>query len=198
MTDALNKVAWPVHTQRLRLRRLEADDLLATWRYRQLPEVYEWITSGPTELADYERLYFEEGRRERDVAVELVDEQGAATLIGTVMVKVHDGWGQSEVVEQTLGVEAELGWSFDPAYSGLGYATEAVQAVIELCFGALGLRRLTAECFAANEPSYKLMERVGMRREAYSRASGLHRSGQWMDGMVYALLADEWEGTAAG
>jgi len=198
MSDALNKIAWPVHTQRLRLRRLEAEDLLATWRYRQLPEVYEWITSGPTELADYKRLYFEEGRMERDVAVELVDEQGTATLIGTVMVKVHDGWGQSEVVEQTIGTEAELWWSFDPACSGLGYATEAVQAVIELCFGAMGLRRLTAECFAANEPSYKLMERVGMRRESYSRASGLHRNGQWMDGMVYALLADEWEGSAAG
>jgi len=37
-----------------------------------------------------------------------------------------------------------------------------------------------------------LMERIGMRREGYSVRSGLHRDGQWLDGMTYAVLADEW------
>ncbi len=36
------------------------------------------------------------------------------------------------------------------------------------------------------------MERVGMRRESYNRRNGLHRSDEWMDGVVYAMLADEW------
>jgi RimJ/RimL family protein N-acetyltransferase len=31
-----------------------------------------------------------------------------------------------------------------------------------------------------------------MRRETHSVRDGLHRSGEWMDGYVYALLADEW------
>jgi RimJ/RimL family protein N-acetyltransferase len=31
-----------------------------------------------------------------------------------------------------------------------------------------------------------------MRREIYSVRDSLHRSGQWLDGMSYALLADEW------
>lgn len=192
MTDAIAKIAWPINTERLMLRRLKAGDLLDTWRYRQLPEVAQWITSGPTELADYERLYFEEGRMERDVAVLLRQEDGQDVLIGTVMVKINDAWGQSEVVEQARQTQAELGWSFDPQYSGRGYATEAVRAVIGLCFNQLGLRRLTAECFAANEPSWKLMERLGMRREAYTKADGLHRNGEWMDGMSYAILAQEW------
>ena len=64
--------------------------------------------------------------------------------------------------------------------------------MLELSFGALGLRRVVAESFAANDPSWKLMERVGMRRESYNRRNGLHRSGEWMDGVVYAMLADEW------
>ena len=47
-------------------------------------------------------------------------------------------------------------------------------------------------CFADNEPSWRLMERVGMRRELYAVRESLHRSGAWLDGLGYALLADEW------
>ena len=47
-------------------------------------------------------------------------------------------------------------------------------------------------CFADNVPSWRLMERLGMRREEYAVRDSLHRSGEWLDGMTYALLADEW------
>lgn len=192
MEDSLNKVAWPVATERLCLRRLESEDLEATWRYRQLPEVTEWITAAPATFGEYREHFLSEGRIHRDVAVEIAGDDGNKVLIGTVMLKVHDGWGQEEILDQTRLVEAEIGWSFDPAYGGKGYATEAVRAVLELSFGALGLRRVVAESFAANDRSWKLMERVGMRRESYNLRNGLHRNGEWMDGVVYAMLADEW------
>lgn len=98
------------------------------------------------------------------------------------------------MVEQATGVQAELGWALDPAFTGRGLAAEAVRAVIDLCFGSLGLRRVHAGCFTANEPSWRLMERLGMRREEDSLKTGLHRSGEWMDGLNYALLAEEWPG----
>ena len=69
-----------------------------------------------------------------------------------------------------------------------------MRALIRICFDELGLRRVTANCFAANEASWRIMERVGMRREEYSVQDSLHRSGEWLDGMRYALLADEWRG----
>ncbi|HEX8767440.1 MAG TPA: GNAT family protein, partial [Jatrophihabitans sp.] len=62
-------------------------------------------------------------------------------------------------------------------------------------FTDLGLRRVTANCFADNEASWRLMERVGMRRELYTVRESLHRSGEWLDGIGYALLADEWRGS---
>ena len=71
---------------------------------------------------------------------------------------------------------------------GLGY----VGTVCAACFTELGLRRVSAGCFAANEPSWRMMERLGMRREEHSRRTALHRSGEWMDGMNYGLLAEEW------
>ena len=46
--------------------------------------------------------------------------------IGDLMLRVEDAWAQTEVADQAKGVQAELGWVIDPAYSGKGYATEAV------------------------------------------------------------------------
>ena len=65
--------------------------------------------------------------------------------------------------------------------------------MIRICFEELGLRRLTAECFADNEPSWRLMERVGMRRESYAVKDALHRELGWADSTTYALLATEWQ-----
>ena len=31
-----------------------------------------------------------------------------------------------------------------------------------------------------------------MRKEFYGRKDSLHRNGEWMDSMAYALLAEEW------
>jgi RimJ/RimL family protein N-acetyltransferase len=64
--------------------------------------------------------------------------------------------------------------------------------VLRICFEDLGLRRVTAECFAGNESSWRLMERVGMPREAHNVRDSLHRSGEWLDGYGYTLLAEEW------
>jgi RimJ/RimL family protein N-acetyltransferase len=61
-----------------------------------------------------------------------------------------------------------------------------------VCFEHLGMRRIEAGAFAANEPSWRLMERVGMRRESYSVKESLHRDLGWVDGVLYAMLADEW------
>jgi len=112
------------------------------------------------------------------------------------MIRVEDAWAQAELADQARGVQAELGWVLHPGHTGRGYATEAVCALIQLCFEDLGLRRVTASCFADNAASWRLMERVGMRREVYTIRESLHRSREWLDGMGYALLADEWRPAA--
>ena len=113
------------------------------------------------------------------------------------MLAIEDSWAQSEVADQARGVQAELGWCLDPDHGGQGYATEAVGWLVRLCFDTLGLRRVTANCFADNTASWRLMERIGMRREIYAVRESLHRSGDWLDGMGYALLADEWRAARA-
>lgn len=188
---ALSDVRWPVRTARLSLRPATVDDVVATWRFRQLPEVSHWITQAPETLEDYREQFVDPDRLAANLIVELI---GTGEVLGDLMLKVEDAWAQAEVAERARGVQAELGWVLHPDHTGRGYATEAVAGLIRICFEDLGLRRVTASCFADNEASWRLMERVGMRRELATVRESLHRSGEWLDGLGYALLADEWEG----
>lgn len=187
------RLTWPRATERLLLRPATEADLEAMWRYRRLDSVAAWMGGGAPELGPFVTEALTIGRLGWTLVIER-----DGVVIGDLMLQIENGWGQAEVREQTVGVQAELGWCLDPAAEGHGYATEGVRELIRIGFADLGLRRLTALCFAVNEPSWRLMERVGMRREAYSVRDSLHRSGEWMDGMLYAILAEEWAEHEAG
>lgn len=186
--------AWPVRTSRLEIRPCTPGDLDAMWEWRRRPEVNRWLGLAPATLEEFRERYLDPERLSAMLVIELLPErEGAASVpIGDVMVRRRDAWAQLEMADAAKGVEAELGWVLHPDHTGRGYATEAMTAVIDVCFGALGLRRVHAGCFADNEPSWRLMERLGMRREEHSRKTALHRSGEWLDGMNYGLLAEEW------
>lgn len=187
MPQDLGSVPWPLRTARLVIRPATPDDVEATWRIRRQPEVGRWITRAPTDRASYAAAFTEPER----LALTLVYERDG-TVIGDLMLRVEDAWAQAEVAEQARGVQAELGWVVDPAEAGHGYATEAVAELVRICFEELGLRRVLANCFADNTRSWRLMERLGMRRELATVRESLHRDGRWLDGVGYALLADEW------
>jgi RimJ/RimL family protein N-acetyltransferase len=193
MPTTLDRLPWPVRTERLSLRPATADDVDATWRYRRLDEVGRWIGYAPGSRDEYAEKFRDPDRLAKTLLIEL-----DGVVIGDLMVAVEDGWAQHEVAEQAKGVQAELGWSIDPSYGGRGYATEAVAALLRICFEGLGLRRVTANCFADNTASWRLMERLGMRRELHALRESLHRSGEWLDGMGYAMLADEWRARVHG
>jgi RimJ/RimL family protein N-acetyltransferase len=186
MAAPIDTVTWPLRTERLTLRPATPDDLEATWQIRRREDVHQWLTRAP-ELEEHLTFFTDPANLAKTLVVELGGE-----VIGDLMLQVEDAWSQAEVADQARGVQAELGWVFHPDHAGRGYATEALRELIRMCFEELGLRRVTAYCFAANEASWRLMERVGMRREMYTVRDSLHRSGEWLDGMGYALLADEW------
>ncbi|GAB3056173.1 hypothetical protein GCM10027053_16710 [Intrasporangium mesophilum] len=184
----------PLRTERLTLRPSTVDDTEPTWRFRQLEEVNEWLTGSPADLEGYRALFCDPARLETTLVITLGGISGP--VIGDLMLRREDAWAQREVADQAHGVQAVLGWVLDPAYTGHGYATEAVREVLRYCFDDLGLRRVTAVAFLGNEPSWRLMERVGMRREVHGVRDSLHRSGRWLDSVGYAILDDEWSAAA--
>ena len=184
MPRELADVDWPVSTARLTLRRATVEDADAVLAYRSAPLVTEWLGTPPEDF--HERF----AAPERLDLLLVIEREGV--LIGDLMVKIGDAWAPPQQTEQATGVQAELGWAIRQQDTGQGYATEAVEEVLRLCFEDLGLRRVTASCFVGNVPSYRLMERIGMRRETHAVRDALHPSGEWLDGYEYALLADEW------
>ena len=113
-------------------------------------------------------------------------EIGEGTWIGAFTL--IDGMGQPGMPRRT---EADLGYTFDPAYGGRGYATEAVIAMVEHAFGRLGVRRVTAGCYAGNQASVRILEKAGMHREQHGVGDSWHAELGWVDGYTYALLAGD-------
>lgn len=187
MTPSVPEIAWPIRTERLTLRMATPEDLRAVYAIRSQPEVGQWMPDLPTSYDAWVLAQGQRGGVERMVAVLLED-----VLIGHLYLHVEDAWSQVEVRDQAARSQAEIGWAFDPAHQGQGYATEAVQELLRVCFEDLGVRRVVALAFADNTPSLKVMEKVGMRREALMVRESLHRELGWVDGVSYALLADEW------
>ena len=182
---------WPRRTARLTIRPVTADDFAALWEIRRQESVGRWMTSASQDRDRFLELMAEADRMAKTLVIER-----EGTVIGDLMLAPEDAWSQAEVADRAKGVHAEIGWCLDPAVEGHGYATEAVRELIAIAFEELGFRRLVAHCFAANEPSWRLMERVGMRREAHLVQESLHRDGTWMDGFSYGLLAEEWSASA--
>ena len=93
--------------------------------------------------------------------------------------------------------QASIGWMLGCRYQSQGLATEAARALLCFGFDSMGLHRIYARTGKANTRSWRLMERLEMRREAHFRQS--HRvKDAWDDEFVYAILAQEWKRVRSG
>jgi RimJ/RimL family protein N-acetyltransferase len=187
MTAAVfDRVSWPVRTERLLIRPATSADLQAVFEVRTLPEVAEWMPGRPTSYADFVLRSGANDVLARTLVMEL-----DGHVIGDLYLHVTDAWAQEDVAAGA-GQEGEIGWCLSPAHQGQGYVTEGAAELVRIGFEELGLRRLSAAAFADNAPSLRIMERLGMRPEHHGVRDSLHRDLGWVDGVVYALLADEW------
>ena len=175
----------PVVTRRLIIRRMTETDLLDFLTYQTHPEVLRYMPVEP--LTEERAMRF----LARQAVVEIGDEGGYivfaihhigdAKMIGEVGINLLP-WAQSK---------GEIGWSLHPIYQGHGYATEAAQVLLTYGFAHRKLHRITSICDTRNTASFRLMERLGMRREGHLRQSQFIK-GSWQDEYIYALLDDEW------
>jgi RimJ/RimL family protein N-acetyltransferase len=90
----------------------------------------------------------------------------------------------------------EVGYVLHPDFWGRGLATEGARAMLEIGFGLMGMHRIIARIDARNTGSAKVLERLGMRREALLVKNEWFK-GEWGDEADYALLEEEWESSGA-
>ena len=177
---------FPIETERLRLRPFEPGDIdafVAMHTHPDVPRYLYWGVRSRQELESVLAGKIERARLERrgdavDVAV-FVRESGA--FAGSVSLT----WIDSE------HRQGEIGFILDPAQHGNGYATEAARGLLRVAFEELGLHRVYGRLDARNTASARVLERLGMRREAHL-VENEYVKGEWTDEAVYALLAREW------
>ena len=180
--------AWPLRTPRLTIRPGTADAADAVYDLRTIPEVSTWI---PISNA-YPREEFVGMYRSPDRLPWFLVIEHDGTLIGELLLRIDDSYAQAEVRDQATATMAEIGWVIHPDHQRQGFATEAVERLLEHCFTDRRLHRVVAEAFAGNQATAALAPRLGFRLEATHVQAALHRTEGWSDTVTYAILADEW------
>jgi ribosomal-protein-alanine N-acetyltransferase len=167
-----------LQTPRLLLRPLDRDDGRALHTYASDPDVMRYIPGGA--MSEEQARTFAAANEENPehVAVLLRKED---RLIGHM--PFHP-WYSPRI--------NEIGWVFHPDYHGVGYATEAATALLRYGFETLGLHRVIATCQPENVASWRVMEKLGMLREAHFRKGVRLEGDRWWDEYLYAMLEEEW------
>jgi RimJ/RimL family protein N-acetyltransferase len=178
----------PIETERLRLRHVSLDDLRPLHAIQSRADVVRWLYTGPrSEQTVREALESQIARAmnapETGVALAAVI-RDSDELIGhltlTVVAPEHRG--------------GEIGFILHPDHQGRGYATEAARALLELAFDGYGLHRVIGRAEPRNLASVRVLEKLGMRREALFVENEWVK-GEWQSEIVLALLEREWRAT---
>jgi len=180
--------AYPLRTARLILRPYRADDLSAVYDIQSRPEVTRYLLFDVRTL-DQVRVALEER-----IQAGRPGHEGERLILALAVVLPETEAVIGDVVLFRLSREhraGELGYMFHPGYGGNGYATEAARMMLRLGFENYGLHRIIGRIDARNTPSARVLERLGMRREAHFVRNEFIK-GEWTDEIVYAMLEDEW------
>jgi len=173
-------------SERLLLRRFQEEDAEAFARYRNDPDVarYQgWQVPYPIDRASR----FIESLSEAtpgepgswfQFAVEL---RQTKRLVGDCALRCS----------RRESREAELGFTFAKDYQRKGYASEAVQRLMQYAFTKLELNRVFAITHEENNPAQRLLELTGFRQEGHFLKS-VWFEGEWAGEFQYAQLQDEW------
>ncbi len=178
--------ALPIDTERLRLRQFVAEDLDALLVFHGDVDAVRYV---PYEPRDREALLPVLNRKitgvtlaEQHDRLELAAvRRDTGELIGDVLLALR------EPEHETL----EVGYIFDPAHAGQGFATEAVRALLDLAFGELGARRVIARVDTRNAASLALLRRLGVRQEALL-VENEYFKGELSSEADFAILSREW------
>lgn len=177
---------FPLETPRLVLRPFTTEDYADAFAYHGHADVVRylyWEPPTPEEFRDV--LARKIGRTTLEREGDGLNLAVVPREVGRVIGDVSLFWRSEE------HRQGELGFVFHPDFQGRGYAFEASRAMLRLGFQDLALHRITGRLDSRNTSSARLLQRLGMRREAHL-VENEHVKGEWVDEVVYALLDREW------
>jgi RimJ/RimL family protein N-acetyltransferase len=175
-----------IETERLLLRPYAESDFDALLAMHSRPEVARWQYWDARDAATV-----------REVLADKVAQAGLAATgdwmsFATVLAASGEVIGDCSIhLMSDEHRQGEIGYIFHPDHHGRGYATEAARALVSFAFREFGFHRVVGRLEPRNEASARVLERIGMRREAHLVENEWVK-GEWQSEAVYAVLDREW------
>lgn len=176
-------------TERLSLRRFQSDDAELVYAYRHTPELRKFLTWPPSREELHSTIVRLRSKEfcstsgwDQLVIVRLSDNQ----ILGDCAVRIDENDARI----------AELGIALAPEFQSKGYASETFNALFNFLFSNRGIHRACTHVDPRNHASMALMERLGMRKEGQIKQGRWFRD-EWVDDVIYGMLAFEWTGPVA-
>ncbi len=146
-------------TERLILRPWEDRDLDPFFALNSDPEVMRFFPALYTREETAAYMARVTAATDTGLGFQAVEEKASGDLVGVV--------GMAEVKPEMPSAPAvEVGWRLAKHHWGKGYASEAARAWLAHGFGTLALPEIVAFTYRGNEPSRRVMQRLGMTRDA--------------------------------
>jgi RimJ/RimL family protein N-acetyltransferase len=178
--------SYPIQTERLLLRPYARDDFDTLLAIQSREDVVRYLYEDPLSPDDVRALL------ERRLASTSLSNEGDTLAVAVVLRASGEMIGDCILHwssrQHQLG---EVGFVFHPDHHGRGYATEATRRLVEFGFEEVGLHRIIGRLEARNIASARVLEKLGMRREALLIENEFVK-GEWQSELVYAILDREW------
>ena len=173
-----------LHTARLRLRPFNDSDVNALFAMHSNATVLRYWDSPP---------WSERQRAERFIAAcRQIAEAGTGTRLAVDRASDGTFIGWCSLTRWNPDYRsASMGYCFDDAVWGHGYATEAARVLLQWAFDTLEMNRVQAETDTRNVASARVLEKLGFVREGMLREDCVV-NGEVSDSWVYGLIRREW------
>ncbi|MBN1798659.1 MAG: GNAT family N-acetyltransferase [Spirochaetales bacterium] len=173
-----------IETERLCIRKFIKNDWQDLHEYLSLKEIYIFEPGEPISCAEAEKITNERAKGNDFFAVVLKEQH---KMIGHVYFH-HE--------EPKEYLTWELGFIFNPVYQRKGYCTEACRNIVKYAFEHLNTHRIVAYCNPKNTASWKVLEKIGMKREGFFEKKAFFRRDNkgnplWHDCCAYGMLSHE-------
>lgn len=174
-----------LETERLTLEPVEARNARELWRILGAPDLRRFQDIPRIRAEEFERQV-----RSRPRALKPRATGRFEWLIHRTDTHAPIGWISLRVNERTASV-GEIGYSLVEEARGLGFASEALAAVIDESFQSTELNELQACCVPENTASRSVLDRTNFHEERLLPNGAMIR-GRHVDVLLYALHRGEW------
>ena len=171
-----------IKTNRLIIRNFEKNDYYDLYEYLSDIDTYKYEPGEPITIEIAKKLCIERSKENKFLTIELNNK-----VIGHVYLSQ---------IKPFEFLTWEIGFIFNKIYQRKGYASESLNAIINHSFSNCNVHRIIGQCNPKNVASWKLMERVGMKREGKLRRNiYFKKDGKgdpiWLNTYVYGMFEEE-------